>query len=63
MPVSERMWGFKSPLAHDGDIANAPHHPENDDDIELFDRRDARLVLMLTAVLSEYVEQPRVGIA
>lgn len=40
-----------------GDIANAPHHPENDDDIELFDRRDARLVLLLTAVLSEYVEQ------
>ncbi len=40
------------------DIANAPHHPEGDVDAELFDQRDARLVLLLTAALSEYVEPP-----
>jgi hypothetical protein len=39
-----------------GDIANAPHHPEGDVDAELFDEKDARLVLLLTAALSEYVE-------
>ncbi len=39
-----------------GDIANAPHHPEGDIDAELFDERDARLVLILTAALSEYAE-------
>jgi hypothetical protein len=38
-----------------GDIANAPHHPEGDVDAEIFDARDARLVLLLTAALSEYV--------
>ncbi len=38
-----------------GDIANAPHHPEGETDAELFDARDARAVLMLTAVLSQYV--------
>lgn len=38
-----------------GDIANAPHHPEGNVDAELFDSRDARLVLLLTAALSEYV--------
>jgi hypothetical protein len=38
-----------------GDIANAPHHPEGSVDAELFDWRDARLVLLLTAALSEYV--------
>jgi hypothetical protein len=39
-----------------GDVANAPHHPEGNVDAELFDSRDARLVLLLTAALSEYVE-------
>jgi hypothetical protein len=39
-----------------GDVANAPHHPEGEVDAELFDGRDARLVLLLTAALSEYVE-------
>jgi hypothetical protein len=39
-----------------GDIANAPHHPEGDVDAELLDERDARLVLLLTVALSEYVE-------
>jgi transposase len=39
-----------------GDIVNAPHHPEGDVDAEIFDARDARLVLLLTAALSEYVE-------
>lgn len=39
-----------------GDIANAPHHPEGDVDAEIFDARDARLVLLLTAALSEYVQ-------
>lgn len=38
-----------------GDVANAPHHPEGNVDSELFDERDARLVLILTAALSEYV--------
>jgi hypothetical protein len=38
-----------------GDVANAPHHPEGNVDAELFERRDARLVLLLTAALSEYV--------
>lgn len=39
-----------------GDVANAPHHPEGDVNAELFTGRDARLVLLLTAALSEYVE-------
>lgn len=39
-----------------GDIANAPHHPEGDVDAEIFNARDARLVLLLTAALSEYVD-------
>lgn len=38
-----------------GDIANAPHHPEGDVDAELFDARDARMVLTLTAAQSAYV--------
>jgi len=40
-----------------GDVANAPHHPEGDVSTELFERRDARLILILTAALSEYVQQ------
>jgi hypothetical protein len=40
-----------------GDVANAPHHPEGDVDSELFDVRDARLVLLLTTALSEYVQR------
>lgn len=40
-----------------GDIANAPHHPEGKVDAELFDSRDARLILVLTAALSEYVAE------
>jgi len=40
-----------------GDVANAPHHPEGDVNAELFSDRDARLILLLTAALSEYVEQ------
>lgn len=40
-----------------GDVANAPAHPEGHVDSELFDGRDARLLLLLTAALSEYVEQ------
>ena len=39
-----------------GDIANAPHHPEGDTNAELLNARDARLVLLLTAALSAYVE-------
>jgi hypothetical protein len=39
-----------------GDVANAPHHPEGNVNAELFDARDARLILLLTATLSEYVE-------
>jgi hypothetical protein len=40
-----------------GDVANAPHHPEGDVNAELFDARDARLILLLTATLSKYVER------
>jgi hypothetical protein len=40
-----------------GDVANAPHHPEGDVNAELFNDRDARLILVLTAALSEYVER------
>lgn len=38
-----------------GDVANAPHHPEGDVNTESFERRDARLILLLAAALSEYV--------
>jgi hypothetical protein len=40
-----------------GDVANAPHHPEGNVNAESFDGRDARLILLLTAALSEYVER------
>jgi hypothetical protein len=40
-----------------GDVANAPPHPEGDVDADMFEKRDARLVLLLTAALSEYIEQ------
>jgi hypothetical protein len=40
-----------------GDVANAPHHPEGDVDAQTFDGRDARLLLLLTSALSEYVER------
>lgn len=40
-----------------GDVANAPHHPEGDVNAELFNDTDARLILVLTAALSEYVER------
>jgi hypothetical protein len=39
-----------------GDVANAPHHPEGSESAPGFDGRDARLILILTAALSEYVE-------
>lgn len=38
-----------------GDVANAPHHPEGDVNSELFEARDARLLFILTAALSEYL--------
>ena len=37
------------------DIVNAPHHPEGQPAEQKFDVSDARLMLMLTASLSEYV--------
>jgi hypothetical protein len=40
-----------------GNVANAPHHPESDVNPEIFNDRDARLILLLTAALSEYVER------
>ena len=40
-----------------GDIANAPHHPEGNINAEVFDGRDARFLLLLTAALSENVER------
>jgi hypothetical protein len=40
-----------------GDVANAPHHPEGSEDATAFDGRDARLILILTAAVSEYVER------
>ncbi len=40
-----------------GDVANAPHHLERNVNAGGFDERDARLILILTAALSEYVER------
>jgi hypothetical protein len=37
------------------DIVNNPHHPEGHPTVQLFDAEDARMVLLLTAALSEYV--------
>jgi hypothetical protein len=37
------------------DLANVPHHPEGQSTDELFEASDARLVLLLTAALSEYL--------
>ena len=37
------------------DLANVPHHPEADEDDQDFAPNDARLVLLLTAALCEYV--------
>jgi hypothetical protein len=33
------------------------HHPEGNVNAELFNDRDVRLILLLTAALSEYVER------
>jgi hypothetical protein len=38
-----------------GDLANAAHHPEGEPEVQVFDQRDARLLLLLTAALSEYL--------
>jgi len=38
------------------DVANAAHHPEGDVNAEPFTYGDARLILLLTAALSEYVQ-------
>lgn len=40
------------------DIVNAPHHPEGQPSEQHFDASDARLMLMLTAALSQYVCRP-----
>jgi hypothetical protein len=64
--AADRQWpvgDVRSKLLHRlwkevGDVANAPHHPEGDVDGDVFDVRDARLLLLLTSALSEYV-QPR----
>ncbi|MDA8385227.1 MAG: hypothetical protein M0Z88_03050 [Actinomycetota bacterium] len=37
------------------DTASAPHHPEGNPEIELFAAHDARLVLFVTAALSQYL--------
>ncbi len=37
------------------DIVNAPHHPEGQKSEQVFDAADARLMLTLTAALSQYV--------
>ncbi len=37
------------------DIANAPHHPEGQQGEQRFDVQDARLMLVLTAALCEYL--------
>jgi hypothetical protein len=40
VPVSERMWGFKSPLAHDGCLVSAngnqPYFARSDPSINSF---------------------------
>lgn len=41
-----------------GDVANASHHPEGNVNAELFTGRDARLLLVLAAALSAYVQRP-----
>jgi len=38
-----------------GIVANAPHHPEGRPTVELFTEADARLILLLTATLCEYL--------
>lgn len=40
------------------DIVNAPHHPEGKQAEQYFDASDARLMLTLTAALSQYVNSP-----
>lgn len=40
------------------DFANGPHHPEGQSDVLWLDHRDARLTLMITALLSEYLVVP-----
>jgi hypothetical protein len=40
-----------------GGVANAPHHPEGDVNAEVFSGWAARLLLLLTAALSEYIER------
>lgn len=37
------------------DVANVEHHPEGTPDEQYFDAADARLILLLTAALSEYL--------
>ncbi|MHB8491403.1 MAG: hypothetical protein ACYDA6_04200 [Solirubrobacteraceae bacterium] len=37
------------------DLVNAPHHPEGTDATQHFDAPDARLTLLLTAALSQYI--------
>jgi hypothetical protein len=37
------------------DLVNAPHHPEGTEATQHFDAADARLTLLLTAALSEYI--------
>ena len=39
------------------DIVNAPHHPEGQPTAQHFDAADARLMLVLTAALSQYVSE------
>jgi hypothetical protein len=50
---------MKRPISTTGHVANASHHPEGNVNAEAFDERDARLILLLTAALSEYVERRR----
>ena len=65
MVAKERQWHdgdirrhlFDTLWKEVGDVANALHHPESNVNAEHFDGGDARLRLLLTAALSEYVEK------
>ena len=54
--ADDRRRGFLDGLSKSAtDLANAPHHPEGHAQEHEFGPKDARLMLLLTAALSEYV--------
>jgi hypothetical protein len=49
LPFIDGLWKAST------DVVNAAHHPEGQASGQHFDREDARLMLVVTAALSEYV--------